>query len=58
MGGYCEVTEMVSGAMTDIPIFIKFGSVIQNLTGDTQIRRHTDAEIGCRSYKPTFNVSN
>jgi hypothetical protein len=57
MGGICKVTEMVSGAMIDIPIFIKFGSVIQKLTGDTQIRKHTDAEIGWRSHKPTLNVS-
>jgi hypothetical protein len=57
MGGIYEVTEMVSSTMTDMPIFIKFGSLIQKLTGDTQIRRHTDTKIGWRPHKPTFNVS-
>jgi hypothetical protein len=37
------VVEMGSGAMINIPSFIKIGSAIQNFVGG--IRRHTDSMV-------------
>jgi hypothetical protein len=51
--------EMGSGAMMNVPSFIKIGSGIQKLLGGGggYTYRHTDAEIARRSYKPTFTFS-
>jgi hypothetical protein len=50
MRGIYEVAvEMVSGAMTYIPSFIKIGSGIQKLMGG-----NTQTRAGWRLHKPTF----